>query len=206
MFFAAAQCPDTTELNITPTLYTQENGLPSNMLLNIAKDSTGYRYFLAIDGTWIRYDGVNFDKKRYDRNSFFHYEFRQFASDQYSKEYLGTAIYKYGKDKNGALCKWAIDGDSLIRIDVYKNKRESFRFPPELNGIRNIDFFPGTDICWLTTHDRLFRFNVPQRRFVGINLPRSNNRLRTAPLLIFSRTKGPGFLLLDSAIWKLNDS
>jgi len=202
----SAQCPEPVDLNITPTLYTQENGLPSNMLVNAAKDSTGYRYFLAIDGKWRRYDGVNFSTKGYDRSSFFHYEFKEFASDQYTKQYLGTATYKYGKDKNGALFKWGIDGDSLIWIDVYKNKKESFRFPPELNGIRNIDFFPGADICWLTTYNRLFRFNIRERKFVGIDLPKSNNRLRTAPLLIFSRTKEPGFLLLDSVIWKLNDS
>lgn len=205
-FKASAQCPEPGELNITPTLYTQENGLPSNMLINAAKDSTGYRYFLAIDGEWRRYDGMNFSTKGYDRSSFFHYEFKEFASDQYTKQYLGTAIYKYGKDKNGALFKWGIDGDSLIWIDVDKNKKESFLFPPELHGIRNIDFFPGADICWLTTYDQLLRFNIHEKKFISIDLPKSNNRLRTAPLLIFSLTKGPNFLLLDSTIWKLNDS
>lgn len=176
------------------------------MLINAAKDSTGYRYFLAIDGEWRRYDGVNFSTKGYDRSSFFHYEFKEFSSDQYTKEHIGTSAYKYGKDKNNALFKWGIDGDSLIWIDVYKNKKESFRLPPELNGIRNIDFFPGANICWLTTYDRLFRFNIREKKFAGINLPKSNNRLRTAPLLVFSRTKGSSFLLLDSIIWKLNDN
>ena len=72
VLFTSAQCPEAAELNITPTLYTQENGLASNMLVNAAKDSTGYRYFLAIDGKWMRYDGVNFSTKGYDRYSFFH--------------------------------------------------------------------------------------------------------------------------------------
>src|SRR4030095_7737696 len=138
---------------------------------------------------WMRYDGVNFSTKGYDRYSFFHYDFREFATDQYTKEYLGTATYKYGKDKNGVACKWGISGDSLNWIDIYKNKRESFRFPAELNGIRNIDFFPRTDICWLSTHDRALRFNIRQRKFVSIDLPESNNRLRTAPLFIFSCTR-----------------
>jgi ligand-binding sensor domain-containing protein/two-component sensor histidine kinase len=202
----SAQCPEAAELNITPTLYTQENGLASNMLVNISKDSIGYRYFLAIDGKWMRYDGVNFSTKGYDRYSFFHYEFREFATDQYTKEYMGTATYKNGKDKNGVARKWGISGDSLIWIDTDKDKREGFRFPAVLTGIRNIDFFPGTDICWLSTHDRVFRFDIRQRKFVGIDLPESNSRLRTAPLLIFSCTRGPSFLLLDSVIWKLSDS
>ncbi len=201
-----AQCPEPLELNITATLYTQENGLPSNMLLSIAKDSVGYRYFLGIDNKWTRYDGVSFSKKGYDRYSFFHYGFTDFASNQYTKQYVGTAVYKYGKDKNGIVYKWAINGDSLIWINVYKNTRESFRFPPELTGVRNIDFFPGAGICWLASHDRLFRFNAQQEKFDRIGLPASNDRIRTMPLFIFSPPKGPTFLLLDSTIWKLNDN
>ncbi len=205
VFHTCAQCPGPAELNITATLYTQENGLPSNMLLSIAKDSVGYRYFLSIDNKWTRYDGVNFSKKAYDRNSFVHYGFKEFASDSFTKEYRQTIIYKFGKDKNGTAYKWGINGDSLIWIDVSKKNRESFLFPPELIGVRNIDFFPGTGICWLATHDRLFRFNIKQKKFVDIGLPKSNNRIRTRPVFIFSRATGPTFLLLDSAIWKLND-
>ena len=52
--FVSAQCPDSAELNITATLYTQENGLTSNWLSAIARDSVGYRYFLGVDENWIR--------------------------------------------------------------------------------------------------------------------------------------------------------
>src|SRR5258705_446672 len=36
--YISAQCPDSSKLNITATLYTQENGLTSNMLIGTAKE------------------------------------------------------------------------------------------------------------------------------------------------------------------------
>ena len=204
-FYASAQCPDAVGLNITSTLYTQENGLPSNMFVSMAKDSVGYRYFFSSDGKWTRYDGMNFSKKGYERYSFLHYGFPDISNDQYIKEYTGTAIYKYHKDRDSAIYKWGINGDSLILIDVFKNTRKSFLFPPELKGIRNIDFFPGKDMCWLTTHDRLFRFDIKGKTFTTIPLPQSNDRLRPYPLQVFTFRKEGTLLMHDSTIWRLND-
>ena len=63
--YALAQCPDSTELNITATLYTQEDGLTSTVTTIIAKDKIGYLYFLGVDGKWNRYDGINFNVTGY---------------------------------------------------------------------------------------------------------------------------------------------
>src|SRR5258706_6487478 len=70
--YVSAQCPDSTELNITASLYSQENGLASNMLVGFATDSVGFRYFLGIDGKWIRYDGVNFNVCHEEKNTIIH--------------------------------------------------------------------------------------------------------------------------------------
>jgi two-component sensor histidine kinase/streptogramin lyase len=176
------------------------------MLLSIAKDSVGYRYFLGIDNKWTRYDGVSFSKKGYDRYSFFHYGFTDFASNHFTQQYVGTAVYKYGKDKNGTAYKCGIIGDSLICVDVYKNTRESFQFPPELKGVRNIDFFPGTEACWVTTHDRALRFDIRSKKFTSIEIRAPQEPLKQTPLFIFTQTHGATFLFSGNILRKLDST
>jgi len=154
--FVFAQCPDDAELNLTATLYTQENGLASNMLTGVVKDSIGYRYFLAVDGRFIRYDGVNFSSKTYDRASFIHYTLPDPVSNC-TWEYINDIIYKF--EKNGKY-KWSIAGDSLVCIDHLKNKKESFILPEAIRTYSNPGFFPYGDLCFVTTPDKVLRFQL----------------------------------------------
>src|SRR5262249_5377702 len=93
-FKAFAQCPDAAELNITATLYTQANGLTSNMLEGIGNDSTGFRYFLSVNGKWIRYDGSSFSaRNNYDRIPFVRYRYFAGAAANYTNLYINKVAY-----------------------------------------------------------------------------------------------------------------
>ncbi len=178
------------------------------MLTGIAKDSTGYRYFLGIDGKWTRYDGVNFGTKGYDRFSFFHYAFKDLSTDRYTKQYVGNTLYKYGKDINGIAYEWGVTGDSLIWVDVYKNKKEVFQFPAPLREERSVDFFPNAETCWLTTSGKIFRFDIYSKKFTLIEIPTAPQieLMRLDPLYIFSRLDGSSYLLSENTIWKLDNN
>jgi len=104
MYKAHSQCPDSTELKITATLYTQENGLPANNLIAYSKDTLGYRYFLGVDGRWGRYDGVNFTVKH--KQKLADLEPKAFYKDDSTKidpGYLREVQVKYGKDDSATI-------------------------------------------------------------------------------------------------------
>ena len=207
MLTASAQCPGAFDLNITATLYTQENGLASNMLAGIAKDSTGYRYFLGIDGKWVRYDGVNFSTKRYDRFAFVHGRLKSFACDGYSEELSGNTRYKFGNDKNGVPCKWGISGDKLIWLNIRDNKSDSFLFPKLLTEVEIPGFFPDGEVCWVTSSTQVFRFDIKSKKFLHITLPAFTAAEPTRDVLfIFFNADGNTYLPLNNLVLKLNNS
>ncbi|HRI21774.1 MAG TPA: two-component regulator propeller domain-containing protein, partial [Panacibacter sp.] len=204
--FVFPQCPDSAGLNITASLYTQQNGLSSNMLAGIAKDSTGYRYFLGIDGKWIRYDGVNFGLKVYDRFSFEHSGLNDFSTEKFTDLYTGNIHYRYGKNSKGNNYKWALNNDSLIWVSIPGNNSKAFQLPKGLN--EPVDFFPGGESCWITTPDKVFRFDIRSEKFFSAGLPviPEINLPDLRPTFIFSRNDDIPYLLLGKAVLKLNNN
>src|SRR5258706_6981680 len=173
--FASAQCPDSAELNITATLYTQENGLTSNMLIGTAKDSTGYLYFLGLDGKWLRFDGANFRViSDISRIPFYNYSVVTSGSRNYTLEYIGNIVYKAEISQDKTTRKWALTGDSLICIYPAENRKEIIRLPQEIAGSPIINFYPDGEICWLNTSDKVFRFNLSSKKFQNIPLKYSD--------------------------------
>ncbi len=206
--FASAQCPDSAELNITATLYTQENGLTSNMLIGCAKDSTGYLYFLGLDGKWMRYDGANFRvTSDISRISFYNYSVQTIGSRNYTLQYIGNIVYKAEISKDKTTRKWALTGDSLICIHADKNREEIIRLPQEIAVSHIISFYPAGENCWLTTRDKVFRFNLRSKKFQNIPLKSSDGiGLPTSEPFIPSRSGGSPYLLSGNALLKLNSA
>ncbi|MEP7169087.1 MAG: two-component regulator propeller domain-containing protein [Bacteroidota bacterium] len=206
-FLAYAQCPDSAELNITATLYTQENGLTSNMLIGSAKDSTGYLYFLALDGKWMRFDGAGFRAMNdISRTPFYDYSVMTYGSGNYSLQYISNIIYKAENNKNKTARKWSVTGDTLIFTETGKNRRQTFRLPDAM-GAPVLNFFPGGDNCWIITRDKVFRFNLVSKKFQNIPLePADGIALPAADLFIPSYSPGSAFLLSGNTLLKLNSS
>ncbi|HKR04538.1 MAG TPA: two-component regulator propeller domain-containing protein [Bacteroidia bacterium] len=206
--FASVQCPDSAELNITATLYTQENGLTSNMLIGCAKDSTGYLYFLGLEGKWMRFDGANFRvMSDISRIPFYNYSVLNYASRSYTLQYIGNIIYKADVSKDKTTRKWALTGDSLICIHADDNRKEVTRLPEEIAGSPHIDFYPAGENCWLTTRDKVFRYNLHSKKFQNIPL-KSPGETTLAPSEPFipSPSGGSPYLLSVNALLKLNNA
>src|SRR6185295_664324 len=204
--FGSAQCPDSTELNITATLYTQENGLTSNMLIGTAKDSTGYLYFLGVDGKWLRFDGVGFRViSDISRIPFYNFSVETFGSRNYTLQYISNIIYKVESNKQKITRKWALKGDSLICFSANENRKEIIRLPQEIAGSPQIDFYPAGENCWLTTHNKVFLFNLQSKKSQNIPVNSSGEiTLLLSEPLVPSRSGGSPYLLSHNALLKLN--
>lgn len=164
-----AQCPADGDLNITSALYTQENGLASNMNVGMCRDSIGFRYFLGVDGRWIRYDGVLFNTQNEQKNILSErFEMLKIDNINTVPAYRKNILYKVEKNATGEV-SWALTKDSLIRIDVIKNKRNAFPLPDTIKTSHEMDFSPSGRLCWITTDDRIFCFDYSAQSFSRIN-------------------------------------
>ncbi len=211
-YFADAQCPAAGNLDITPTLYSQENGLASNMLMGIAKDSMGYRYFLGINKKWIRYDGVNFDTRhKYDsipliNHGYSDQGFTDGTENDYVEQRMDYPDYKYQKTKNGSAYRWSYNFDSLIWMDAYKNKRLAFKLPASLGAYPYIYWYPVEDTCWITSANQVFRFDLPTKTFspVATMGPKRIEPPGKAPMLLFIRPGDGMYLLTSDGLLRMN--
>jgi len=96
IIYAAAQCPDSTELNITATLYTQEDGLTSTVTSSLAKDTIGYMYFIGVDRKWNRFDGINFNVTGYIPTESEQNYYNQLPYSPYEQQTIRNYLIKYG--------------------------------------------------------------------------------------------------------------
>jgi len=209
---ASAQCPETAPLNITATLYTQENGLTSNMLLGTAKDSIGFVYFLGLDGKWIRFDGTNFRAmSSINTIPFYNYAVMGYVSDFYTQQFIGNSIYKTENKSGNAVSKtirrWGISGDSLRCFDIEKNKILIAPIPDAFGPVSGYTIFPDGDNCWLASSNILLRFNIHSKKFQTIPLQSvagvktSSSQIEIIP----SRNQSLAYLIVGNTILKLNN-
>ncbi len=198
-----AQCPNPLPLNITANLYNQENGLASNMLAGIAKDSIGYRYFLGVDGKWIRYDGVNFSVKNVDVFSIDRMVMQNLTTANYSDQYIGNVHYKYAKEKGAITYKWGINGNSLIWVNLAKNVSEAYPFPKEIIPNQATGFYPEGEVCWITNTEYVFRFDIRTKKFRAIaRFP--NDKMKAVEPLVVMVIKHDYYLIVENEILKWN--
>jgi signal transduction histidine kinase len=206
--FASAQCPDSAELNITATLYTQENGLTSNMLIGTAKDSTGYLYFLGLDGKWLRFDGANFRvMSDISRIPFYNYSVATYDSRYYTLQSIGNIVYKAEIVHSKTISRWGLTGDSLIYFHPGENRKKIIRLPKEIEVSPALNFYPAGDNCWLTTRDKVFRFELRSKKFQNIPL-KSPGEIPLSPIepLIPPCPGRPPYLLSVNALLKWNSA
>ena len=190
LFFEAhAQCPNSTKLNISTTLYTQENGLPTNVLTRIAKDSMGFRYFLGVDMQWVRYDGIEFSKSyREKETSFDRTEYSRGA--QCSYVFKGPLGLRFKKGKGNEL-GWAVANDTLFCIDTFLNKKQAFPLPATIRR-QLLNCVPDNEICWLATDRDIYRFELSAKTFIRLALPiwGASVPVTVRPMTIYFRSDG----------------
>lgn len=203
-FPVAAQCPGTTDLNISATLYTQENGLSSDLLTRMAKDSVGYRYFLGTDLKWIRYDGMDFTSS-YRENEAYNKRTEYWKDFPCITQYDGSILYKFIAGKSHSL-GWTVIGDSLICVDNRTQKKQAYRLPANLVLQGALLSPDAEDMCWLTTTTTVYRFHLSTKKFVQIPLPPEKPALlvNNAPLQIFFRSDGVPFMPYYKGVLQLD--
>ena len=202
-FGAAAQCPNLPELNVSATLYTQENGLSTNVLTRIAKDSMGFRYFLGVDIKWIRYDGAEFTRSYGEKEaSFDRTEFWQ--GPQGVLKFKGPVGYRFTAGK-GHVLGWAVANDSLICIDTLRKKRQVYRLPATITR-QLLNYAPDDDVCWLTTARDVYRFELSSKTFVPVAVPVESVPIPATikPMEIFFRSDGVPFLPYYNVVLQLD--
>lgn len=200
---AGAQCPPAGDLNITATLYTQENGLASNMNVGMCRDSTGFRYFLGVDGRWIRYDGILFSAQ-YDQKKILSDRFDMLKPENGHTvlQYRNAVLYKVQKNDRG-VTEWAIIKDSLICFNASKNNYHSFALPEGIKLSREIDFFPSGELCWITADNGIFCFSYTLQSFSKINSDHDHVLREFVPQITIDED-GEAYIISNGQLFKLN--
>ncbi|HZV69201.1 MAG TPA: two-component regulator propeller domain-containing protein [Saprospiraceae bacterium] len=191
-------------MNITSTLYTQENGLASNMLVGIGKDSIGYRYFQPINGKWMRYDGVNFDPSQDYHANFDEYKYLEGTGKNVKLQFINNSPSSVQENIDGSIYRWSVKGDSLHWVDVRTDKKENFLLPEEFISPYDLAYFPNGDFCWITTPDKITRFDLHTKKFDSISIP-SKIHLPSSgqpPLNILRQPGGLSFLVVSNMVLK----
>ncbi len=196
-----AQCPEDEKLNITSTLYSQENGLLSTILINIAKDTNGYRYFKGVDDNWIRYDGINFSMKdSFNHTYFSEYGFGGIINRRFKSEFFNQSGHKLEETLAGPKYRWTAFKDSLAWTDLTNDIRMSFLLPPDLK-ISAASIYPNGEKCWISSGTQLFLFDLHTKIFHSIDVPLS---LSGEPNMIFITPEGSAFLVRETGIYQWN--
>lgn len=198
---AFAQCPADEHLKITSTLYSQENGLLSTILINIAQDTNGYRYFKGVDDNWIRYDGINFSMQESFNNTFFsEYGHGDMYNPRRKSQFFNQAGHTMEEGIDGTKYRWTIIKDSLSWTNLVNNQRLSLLLPEGLmNTVPSI--FPNGEKCWLLARDQMYLFDLHSKLFQAVEFPTS---ITGVPHRMVINSEGSVFLIMENAIYQWN--
>lgn len=196
-----AQCPPNELLNITSTLYSQENGLPSSIIVALAKDSIGYLYFKGVDDNWIRYDGINFiTQERFNHIHFIDFGSHERVNARYDIHLTENVTTKIDRDSNGAEFSYAIVGDSL-RTEVLASKlKRTYPLPGGANA-GNCWINPSGSQCWITNAGQIALFDHETGTFEQISIP---NTASSKSFTVLTGMQGNSYWIFSDGLYLWN--